>query len=76
MEYTLLINHPSLAEEKTGKYVTSILSQLEKQLGIHVVMFVTYQDSHGDVKISEYVCLAAASLNLTASKGLNPKGYQ
>ena len=32
-----------------------MLKQLEKLLGVHAVMFVTYQDTNGTVKISEYV---------------------
>ena len=33
----------------------SVLKQLEWQLGVHAVLIVTYKDTEGEVKISEYV---------------------
>ena len=49
------INGPSEATEKTGKYVQSVLEQLERALGVHALVLVAYQDDSGAVKISEYV---------------------
>jgi hypothetical protein len=54
--------------EKTGKYVQSILDQLEHQLGVHAVVLVTYQDIKGDVKISECVSSKCCLANLTFAK--------
>ena len=53
--FTLLTNNPSEATEKTGKYVRSVLDQLERRLGVHAMVFVTYKDVKGEIKISEYV---------------------
>jgi hypothetical protein len=50
-----LIDGPSEAEERTGKYVHGVLDQLETQLGVHAVMLVTYKGADGTVKISEHV---------------------
>lgn len=41
------------AKEKTGQYVMSFLSHLKKNLGVHAVMFVAYQDENDSIKISE-----------------------
>ena len=66
--FALLTNNPSEATEKTGKYVRSILDQLELRLGVHAVMFVTYKDVEGEIKISEYVCTVCCLANLTFAK--------
>jgi hypothetical protein len=39
--------------EKTGKYVMSFLTHLKRNLGVHAVIFVAYQDEEEKVKISE-----------------------
>jgi hypothetical protein len=54
-EYPLLISNLSEAEEKAGKYVAAVLKQLERQLSMHAMVFVAYQDTAGAVKVSEYV---------------------
>ena len=40
---------------KTGKYVLSFLNYLKKNLGVHAVVFVAYQDQEERLKISEWV---------------------
>jgi hypothetical protein len=54
-EYPLLISNLSEAEEKAGKYVAAVSKQLERQLSMHAMVFVAYQDTAGAVKVSEYV---------------------
>jgi len=49
---TILTTMYSEAKQKTGKYVMSILDSLKKNLGIHAVVFVAYEDGDG-MKISE-----------------------
>jgi hypothetical protein len=49
------MNGPSEAAGKTGKYVRSVLEQLERGLGVHAMVLVTYQDESGEIKISECV---------------------
>lgn len=63
------------AEEKTGKYVHSLLKQLEQQLGVHAVMFVAYKDSNDDIKISEYVFSEHTTAMANIFKALNPREY-
>jgi len=41
------------ATEKTGKYVMTFLNQMKKNLGVHAVVFVAYQDEDEKIKISE-----------------------
>jgi hypothetical protein len=41
------------AQQKTGKAVLSFLDHLKKQLGVHAVVMVAYQDEESNVKISE-----------------------
>ena len=41
------------AQQKTGKVVLSFLDHLKKQLGVHAVVFIAYQDEEADTKISE-----------------------
>ena len=43
----------SEVQEKTGKYVHSFLSHLKKNLGVHAVILVAYQDVEEKMKISE-----------------------
>ena len=66
--FALLTYGPSEVTEKTGKYVCSVLEQLKKRLGVHAVMFVTYRDIEGEVKISECVCSKCCWLKLTYAK--------
>ena len=66
--FALLTNNPSEATEKTGRYIRSVLDQLEHRLGVHAVMFVTYKDVEGEIKISEYVCSMCCLANLTFAK--------
>ena len=73
-EYPLLISNPSEAEERAGKYIASLLKQLESHLGVHAMVFVAYQDTAGAVKISEYVCLMFSSVKANTCKDLNPQG--
>jgi len=66
--FSLLTNNPSEATEKTGRYVRSALDQLELRLGVHAVIFITYKDVKGEIKISEYVCSMCCLANLTFAK--------
>ena len=45
----------SEAAKSTGKYVQSALKQLWRNLGVHAMVFVAYQDGSPTVKISECV---------------------
>jgi hypothetical protein len=66
----------SEAEEKTGKYIHSALKQLEQQLGVHAVVLVTYQDTEGEVKISEYVYSKHNVAQPKIFKALSHREYQ
>lgn len=46
-----------------GKYAMSFLKQFERQLGAHAVLVVTYKNTQGEVKISEYVSSKGNELN-------------
>jgi hypothetical protein len=63
------------AEEKTGKYVHSLLKQLEQQLGVHAVMFVAYKDTNDEIKVSEYVFSKHTTTMANIFKALNPREY-
>ena len=57
------------AEEKTGKYISSLL----KQLGLHAFIFVAYKDTQDEVKISEYVLSEDNPAKSDDFKVLNPR---
>ena len=61
------------AEEKTGKYISSLLKQLEQQLGLHAFIFVAYKDTQDEVKISEYVLSEDSPAKSDDFKVLNPR---
>ena len=69
-----IINGPSEATEKTGKYVQSVLEQLERALGVYALVLVAYQDDLGAVKISEYVyskfSLADSDVYIVLNRGV------
>ena len=65
----------SAATKKTGKYIQSVLEQLERELGIHAMVLVTYKDEGGDVKISEYVPSRFDSTDPNACKALRLREY-
>lgn len=65
----------SEATKKTGKYVRSALTELERRLGVHAVILVAYQDDEGEVKISECVSLSMIWLDLTIFEALKQSGY-
>ena len=71
-------NFYSEAMKKTGKYVQSILEQLERALGVHALVLVTYQDESGDVKISECVhaTCGLTQLKPNTCKVSNHRRYQ
>lgn len=50
-----MVDGPSEATYKTGKYLQSILDQLRRALGVHAMVVVAYKDETGAVKISEYI---------------------
>lgn len=59
---------------KTGKYVMSFLNHLKMNLGVHAVVFVTYQDQEEKLKISEWVSWLCTCADSDAFLALSLRG--